>query len=217
LGAIFSQFGTQDQRARELLAEAERLVPSDARWNRAILDLVAMMIEAVGSTEEPPTGTAAEAIHRGEQAATALRALNDRWALGAAVGELGRIHRLLGDYESAATHYHESIDLFGDLHYHGMHYILSELGHMSSLQGNHEEAQRLHARAILMAENDGNAGCRAQALLASARSELLTGGEDRAAELFAEAKALRPDWEILSYGLEDLDAQLELLSDRPPD
>lgn len=212
LGAIFALFAAQDAGSRDLLAEAERMVPSDRRWTRAILELVAMMIEAAGSTEDPPTGSMDKAIERGERAATALRSLNDRWALGAALGELGRLRRLMGDYEAAAANYHESIDLFGDLHYHGLHYILSELGQMSSLQGNHSEAQRFHGRALQMATDDGNASCRAQALLASARSALLAGDETTAIVTLAEAKELHPDWEILSYGLEDIDAQLEVLS-----
>lgn len=212
LGAVFAQFATQNPGTRDLLAEAERMVPSDRRWTRAILDLVAMMIEAVGSTEDPPTGSMDEAISRGERAATVLRSLNDRWALGAALGELGRLRRLMGDYEAAAANYRESLDLFGDLHYHGMHYILSELGQMASLQGNHDEAHHLHERAVRMATDDGNASCRAQALLAAARSAFLAGDEDTAIVALAEAKELHPDWEILSYGLEDLDAQLEVLS-----
>lgn len=215
LGAIFAQFASRDSRAVELLAEAEELISSDRRWTRAILDLVAMMIEAAGSVSDPPTGSMEEAIRRGEQAAQSLRALEDRWALGAALGELGRLRRLLGDYEAAAANYHESIDLFGDLHYHGLHYILSELAHMTTLQGNHGEARRLHAQAVEMATDDGNASCRAQALLAAARSELIAGDEDTARRYLGEAQELHPDWELLSYGLDDLDRQLDVLSNHP--
>ena len=215
LGAVFAQFATRDGRARELLDEAERLVPSDHRWTRAILDLVAMMIEAAGSAEEPPRGSLDVAIARGERAAAALRGLEDRWALGATLGELGRIRRVTGDFEGAAADYHESIDLFGDLHYHGMHYILSELGQLSSLQGRHDEARRLHQQAVEMATADGNASCRAQALLSSARSELHAGREDAARSLLTEAEQLHPDWELLSFGMEELDARLEALTTHP--
>lgn len=211
LGAIFAQFGTSDNESRRLLAETELLIPSDEQWTRAILDLVAMMLEAIGSLAQPPTGSVEEAISRGERSAASLRRLGDRWALGAALGELGRIHRIQGDYEQAAACYHESIDLFGDQHYHGLHYILTELGHMASLRGEHESARHLHARALQMAVDDGSASCRAQALVGSARSELLAGNRSLARERVVEARDLHPSWEILSYGMNSLDDELVAL------
>lgn len=209
LGAIFTHFATQGNEAFDLLAEADELLSSDDRWNRAIFDLVAMMIRAVGSDEQAPSPE--QAIGHGERAVTSLRTLGDRWALGATLGELGRLQRLTGDYAGAASRYYESIELFGDLHYHGLHYILSELGQLASLQGDHAEAGRLHERAIEMADDDGNASCRAQAMLASARSALLAGDEEEAAERTAIARELHPDWHLLSFGLEELDARLDEL------
>ena len=208
LGAIFAQFGTSDNESRRLLTETELLIPSDEQWTKAILDLVAMMLEAIGSLAEPPTGSVEEAISRGERSAASLRRLGDRWALGAVLGELGRIHRILGDYDRAAACYHESIDLFGDLHYHGLHYILTELGHMASLRDEHEEARQLHARALQMAADDGSSSCRAQALAGAARSELLAGNRALAIEKVIEARQLHPSWSILSYGMNSLDDEL---------
>jgi predicted ATPase/class 3 adenylate cyclase len=213
LGAIFAQFLASESRAPELLAEAETLVPSDHQWSRAILDLIAVLIGAATADGDSATATLEAAVVRGERAATVLRRLDDRWALGATLGELGRIHRARHDYNQAAACYHESIDLFGDLHYHGLHYILTELGHMASLRGEHEEARHLHARALQMALDDGSASCTAQALVGSARSELLAGNRTLARERVIEARQLHPSWETLSYPMNSLDNDLAELVD----
>jgi predicted ATPase/class 3 adenylate cyclase len=217
LGAIFSQFIASESRAPELLAEAETLIPSDQQWSRAILDLVAVLIGAASATGDSAAAALDGAVVRGERAATVLRRLDDRWALGATLGELGRIHRARHEYDRAAACYHESIDLFGDLKYHGLHYIFSELGLLASLQGDHEQARRHHQHGVRLAIDDGNPGCHALALVGSARSELLAGNPAEAGRLARKARDLEPSGALFDRVDDELDQQLKLLADQTPD
>lgn len=217
LGAIFSQFLATESRAPELLAEAETLVPSDHQWSRAILDLIALLIGASSAVGDSAAATLEDAVVRGTRAATVLRRLDDRWALGATLGELGRIHRTRHEYDQAAACYHESIDLFGELKYHGLHYIFSELGHLASLQGNHALALRHHEHGLQLAIDDGNPGCQALALVSSARSKLLAGKSAEAGDLVRQARELHPTGALFDRVDDELDQQLQLLAAQTPD
>ena len=190
---------------RELLTGAEALVPSEQQWDRALIDVVAMLAGAAEADADATTIDAA--VSRGERAAVALRDLDDRWALGATLGELGRLRRARGEYDEAEACYRESVELFGDMKYHGLHYIFSELGHLASLQGNHETARRHHEHGLRLALDDGNPGCLALALVASARSELLADEPAEAVQLVLRARSLRPDDDVLIAG-DELDDRL---------
>ena len=221
IGATIAQLSAGEIGVLDVLAEAEALIPSDHQWSRGMVDLVAMMTAAAAAAASGNADSAAalrdDAVARGKRAASILRRLEDQWALGATLGELGRLHRSRGDYDEAAACYHESIDLFGDLEYHGLHYIFSELGYLASLQGHHEAAHRHHERGLELAIRDGNPTCHALALVSSARSELLAGDVAGATRLVQHARTLQSETALFSGGGDDLDEQLRLLGHEPVD
>lgn len=213
VGAAIALLSSGHTDVGELLAEAEALIPTDEQWNRALIDVVAMMAGTVTPGDDAAVLDAA--LARGERAAAVLRRLDDRWALGATLGELGRLHRARSEYDEAEACYHESIDLFGGLSYHGLHYIFSELGQLASLQGNHVAARRHHEQALQLAVDDGSPVCESMALVATARSELLAAHPAEAAQLIRVAQELRPDADVLVDG-DGLDDRLrELVRQHP--
>lgn len=214
IGAAIALLNAGGADVGELLSDAEALIPSDQPWNRALVDVVAMLAGAAAPDADPETLDAA--VARGERAAAVLRRLGYRWALGATLGELGRLHRSRGEYDQAEACYRESVDLFGEMKYHGLHYIFSELGHLASLQGKHDAARRHHERGLQLALDDGNPACHALALVACARSELLAAEPADAAQLVRRARTLHPEVDLLIEG-DELDEQLFELARRSAD
>ncbi len=193
LGAGFAHgHANEFDRATNLAAEAERLISSDETWSMAILDLSIMgfqaqLIHAGSHAADIPT-----ALRRGERAVASFRAMQAAWPLAATLGELGRIYQAIEDYEAAEARFLEALRLLGDLHYHGRHYMLTELGHLASRRGDHDKARSFHLEARRYAEGDGALGCTAQAIAGQASAEADAGDVGRAIDLYREAIALHP-------------------------
>ncbi|MCP5035869.1 MAG: tetratricopeptide repeat protein, partial [Actinomycetia bacterium] len=148
-----------------LLAEADRLTSSDDRWARAIVDLSTMLLQARSMTLTPSTPVDAhDAIRRGEQACITFRLLGEHWALGIALGELGRVHHNLGDLEGAEACFVEALELLTKTNHGHGHHVLSELGRIASARSQHDRAFAYHQRALDLALLDGTPGCHAMTL-----------------------------------------------------
>ncbi|MCE6998293.1 tetratricopeptide repeat protein [Saccharothrix sp. S26] len=106
----------------------------------------------------------ASAIH--ECASRAARRAGDDAMLASASTNLGALRRILGDYEQAAEHLREAIELHrrtGD-HY-GAARALSNLGIVQERLGAHEDAASLHLEALSLQQRLGNRYGEAAALL----------------------------------------------------
>ncbi|WP_158853495.1 AfsR/SARP family transcriptional regulator [Saccharothrix deserti] len=106
----------------------------------------------------------ASTIH--ECALRAAQRAGEDSMLAAALTNLGALRRLLGDYDQAAEHLHEAIELHrrtGD-HY-GAARALSNLGIVQERLGEYEEAASLHLEALALHQRLGSRYGEAAALL----------------------------------------------------
>jgi DNA-binding SARP family transcriptional activator/tetratricopeptide (TPR) repeat protein len=106
----------------------------------------------------------ASTIH--ECALRAAQRADEDGMLAAALTNLGALRRLLGDYDQAASHLHEAIDLHrrtGD-HY-GAARALSNLGIVQERLGEYEKAALLHLEALALHQRLGSRYGEAAALL----------------------------------------------------
>ncbi|MFD5824394.1 tetratricopeptide repeat protein [Lentzea sp. NPDC060358] len=106
----------------------------------------------------------ASTVH--ECALRAAQRAGEDGMLAAALTNLGALRRLLGDYDQAAVHLHEAIDLHRRT---GGHYgaarALSNLGIVAERIGEHEEAASLHQEALALHQRLGSRYGQAAALL----------------------------------------------------
>lgn len=222
LAVIFAQTGGSDvELPLELLAEADRLTSLDDRFACAVIDLATMAIQSVVHVLEPDRVDPATSIERGKRAVAVFRELEEAFALGTGLAELGRLYQRLGDLGSAEQCYVESLDLFERDDNHSIHYVLTELGRMASDQGHHERAGRYHREALRVAVIDGSEGCLALSLAGQAYSADLMGETEDAIRLYREALGLVQDsilevgWTEWRDALEQLEAGLVEGSDHP--
>ena len=194
LAALFAQAGGTDlELPRRLLAEAERMVSSDDRFARALVDMATMIIHSISLGLRPSDGDGPEAVERGRRAMVVFREFGEMWALGTALGEMGRLHQRLGDLEAAEACYLEALDLFDGDDHHGSHYVLTELARLAADRGQHDRAERLNAEAMRITELDGDDACLALTLAGMAYAAEARGDTDEAAERYRRAIALTWD------------------------
>ena len=171
----------------ELLARAERLTSSDDGWASAVVDLAIVAVQGLligsGVDEADPEA----AIDRGERAAATFRRLDETWSLGLTLGELGRIHKAIGNLELAEASLLESVELFANADDHAIHYLYTELGRLATMRGEHELADDYHHRALEIATIDGNGACISEAVTGLAESAEARGDLRRAHEHYREA------------------------------
>ncbi|SDH32472.1 DNA-binding transcriptional activator of the SARP family [Lentzea fradiae] len=131
----------------------------------------------------------ASAIH--ECALRAAQRSGEDGVLAAALTNLGALRRLLGDYDQAAKHLHEAVELHrrtGD-HY-GAARALSNLGIVQERLGEYEEAASLHQEALALHQRLGSRYGEAAALLNLGNAYSRPGHHADAAEYLERALEL---------------------------
>lgn len=214
LAAIFAQTDGNDLgRPARLLDEADRLVPSDDRFGRALIDLTMTILRSVAAAGQAGLDDATEAVARGQRAIATFRELGETWALGSTLGELGRLHQRLGQLEEAEACYLQSLELFDGDDNHASHYVLTELARLAADRGQHEQARRLNAEAMRVAELHMTDGCMALTLAGMAYAADARGDTSEAVELYRQAVDLVPET-MLELGRSDwVDALARLIDD----
>lgn len=225
LAAAFAQTsGSDPHLPLQLLEEADRLISSDDLWARAVVDMASMAMQSLvrATYDDEGESDPEPIIARGQRAISVLRRVGETWALGAALGEMGRLFQTLGRIEEAETCYEESLQLFSGSDYHGTHYVLSELGRMATLKDQHHKAKEFHEQSLQLASLDGNRGCIAMSLAglghaAEAREELTLALEyyERASELSQEASLIEHGHEEWHRAIERLRTQVGSATPEP--
>jgi predicted ATPase/DNA-binding SARP family transcriptional activator len=172
-----------------LLQEAERIVSSDDPWATAVVDLVVVAFQSLLARLDQATLDLTTLLVRGERAVATFASMDERWAMGVALTELGRVYQHLGDVEEAEARFLQGLEQLTDDHdYHGRHYVFTELGRMASARGEHERAGELHDQAEEIAKLDANPGCMAMAL--AGRADAAEARGDRAEAIGHYSRAL---------------------------
>ncbi len=231
IAAAFAQTGGQDiELTLQLLEDADRLISPDDLWGRALTEMSSMTIQSlwlmvaddgIDGTDrtEGVEGTEGvidpeAVVARGLKATAMLREIGENWALGAALGELGRLMQSLGRIEEAERCYIESLELSAAGVYHGTHFILTELGKLASQDGRHSEADGYHERALELANQDGNAGCIATAVAGLAHAAEARGEAEQAMELYHQALELAEGTSLMNKADQAWVETLEQLAGR---
>ena len=182
-----------------LLEEADRLVSSDDRYASAIVDMGFMVLASL--LRQLGVGVDLDlAVTRGDRAIAEFRVLGEKWALGVALGEIGRIHSAVGHHELAEERFLESIELFEVVDYHGTHYVFTELGTMASARGDHDRALAFHTQALAAAESYGHQGCVATALAGLAQAAEARSDLDEAVDYYRQALDAMADVRPVDFG-----------------
>jgi predicted ATPase len=201
IAAAFAQTGTRDvDLPLRLLAEAARIVPADDQWAQALTEMSTMTIQSLWLLVSEEPGDPEPIVARGMKATKMLREIGEPWALGVALGELGRLLQTLGRIDEAEACYEESLELSAHGDYHGTHFILSELGKLASRDGRHDQADQYHQRAMEQASRDGNPGCIATAVGGLADAAEARGDTERARELYQQAIQLCQGTSLMEHG-----------------
>ncbi|MGI9596702.1 MAG: BTAD domain-containing putative transcriptional regulator [Acidimicrobiales bacterium] len=201
LAAAFALTANGDSKVPgRLLEEAEALTSSDDRWAMALVDMAQTTMQSLLMMMDPSAIDAEPLITRGRRAVSTLRAFREVWALGATLGELGRLYQSLGRLDEAEACYVESLELFSDSDYHGSHYVYSELGRLATRKGEHILAEQYHFEAMQIAEADGNRSCIAITLAgmghaAEARNELQV-----ALDFYQQASSMSDQASLIEHG-----------------
>ena len=190
--------GTDIELAKRLLAEAEQLVSSDDVWATAVVDMACLTMSSMVEALQP-TGAPSAAVDRGERAASVFRRFDEQWALGVTLGELGRVYQRHGDIEAAELCYLESVALFSDTDYHGVHYVLTELGRLATAKNDHMLAEEHHQRAYEIAKEYANPGCIAQSVAGLAHAAAARGDTDIAVDLYRQAIQMAGETSLVVY------------------
>lgn len=215
--AAFAQLAGSDLTVpQRLLDEADRLTVGGGTWTRAVVDMSAMILGGIRYALDPTAADPAVALARGYRAAEALRTMNERWALGVTISELGRLHQQLGDDEQAEVSYLEAIELFEGGHHHGAHFLYSALGRLATGRGEHERALAYHRQSLAIAEMDANPGCIAITQAGLAHAAEARGDLTDALDRYRLALTLTDDISILEYGQEDWRQALARLEEQAP-
>ncbi len=196
-----------------LLAEAERLVSSDDQWATAVVDLVVMAVESLLHNLGRGTIDTDSLLAKGERAAAVFAAMEEQWALGVTLTELGRVYQRLGDIEEAEARFLQGLEQLSDEHdYHGRHYVFTELGRLASARGEHERAVELHDRAEEIAAGDGNPGCMAMVLAGKADAAEARGDRVAAIEHYTRALDLMDLESLIETGADEWRRALDRLT-----
>ena len=212
LAAAFAMTAGDDPvQPMRYLDEADTLVSSDDRWARALVDMAMMTMQSLvlllsGELTDPEP-----VVDRGRRAVATLRDLDETWALGATLGELGKLFQTLGRLDEAEACYTESLDLFGGADYHGSHYVYSELGRLATKKGEHALAERYHQEAQKIAELDGNEGCMAMTFAGMGDAAEAAGDPERALDLYRRATELSEQASLIEHGHESWRAAIDRL------
>jgi len=187
-----------------LIEEAEELLDDNDEWLQAALDMLAMGYQTVVLMVAPDDSDLDTAASRGERAVNFFRDAGDNWSLGATLGELGRVYSAGQELDKAEACFVEALELFDGIHFHGRHYVLTELGLLSSARSDFAAAKAYHREAIDFATNDGNIGCLVHAKAGMAQSEAAAGNIPAAVSWYREAIADSdsPAGQAVNYGSE---------------
>ncbi len=219
----FAQTGRNDlELPQRLLSEAEQLVSSDDAWASAVVDMACLTMSSIIDVLAPdpgidPTANRMAAVARGERAAATFRRLDEGWALGVTLSELGRVHQRHGEIEAAERCYIESVELFSSTDYHGVHYVLTEIGRLMSAKGNHTSAERYHQQAHEIAQEYANPGCVAMSLAGLADAAAARNDEHLAIDLYRQAVDLADGASMLEHGYNEWLRALASLEAENPD
>ncbi len=201
LAAAFAMTAERDvEGPMELLEQALALTSSDDRWATALVDMTIMTMEAMVLLSELGTVDPEPLIERGRRAIAVLRSFGEEWALGVALGELGRLYQALGRLDDAEACYIESLELFAGADFHGSHYVYSELGRLSSLKGEHAAASHYHAEAMEIAESDGNRGCVAMTMAGMGHAAEARDEPAVALDFYQKASDLSVEASLIEHG-----------------
>ncbi len=219
VAAAFNLSGTSPDASEplRLLAEADAMVDPDDRLARALTDLAAITIHSLLLQLGRAEGDTEDAVRRGERSAAILRELDEKWALGVVVGELGRIHQWKGDLERAEARLVEATELLNGTDFHGRHYILSELGRMATANGNHDRANAYHAEACEIADASGHPGCIAMSIAGKANAAEGRGDTEEAALLYRKAIGIADEASLIEQCVDECHSALTRLGHDVPD
>jgi predicted ATPase/class 3 adenylate cyclase len=188
----------------QLLTEAEALVDPDDRFTMALIDMAVMSLTSLAIQLDPDGSDVDEALTRGWRAIEEMTALDQRWALGVTLGQQGLLLSSLGRIEQAEDCYRRSIELFeGPEHYHGTHYIYSELGRLASRRGAHDDAIVHHGAAVRLAEADGSPACLAGAVAGLGHAAEARGDASQALEHYRRAIGLSSRSSLMEHHYDD--------------
>jgi predicted ATPase/class 3 adenylate cyclase/DNA-binding SARP family transcriptional activator len=193
------------------LEQADRLTSSDDRWASALIDMTTMTMQSLVLMFDPDLVDPEPMIERGQRAIATFRDLDETWALGATLGELGRLQQSVGRLDEAEACYLESLELFSGADYHGSHYVYSELGRLASRRGDHVLAEQYHREAKKLAQIDGSAGCLAMALAGMGDSAEAAGDAAAALDLYRTAAELSDQATLIEHGHQSWNEALERL------
>jgi tetratricopeptide (TPR) repeat protein/transcriptional regulator with XRE-family HTH domain len=127
-------------------------------------------------------------------ALAAARQAGDRPGQAAALGHLGSVRQLTGDYPAAAASFQQAIALFrsiGDRP--GLAYALNDLGFLRSRTADYPAAAACHQEALALARDLGDRLVQADALTDLGFAQRLAGDYPAAAESHRQALALFRD------------------------
>ncbi len=183
-----------------LLEEAEQLISSDDVWASALLDMSLMIVHSLDLLISDADIDPEPAIAKGRRAVKLFRRLQEDWALGATLGEMGRLFQSLDRLAEAEECYTESLELFAGSGYHGVHYVLSELGRLATAKNEHELARQYHEESIRLARQDGSSGCMAMSLAGMAHAAEGRGEHDLSLTLYRSALDLSEQASLVEHG-----------------
>ncbi len=139
-------------------------------------------------------GPWADAIGRHATASQAARQVGDWLGQAGALGSLGRVRQLTGDYPGAARDLQEALDIYRDLgHRPGRAGVLTNLGEVRQLAGDFAAAARDLIEALDIHRDLGDLPGQAGALGSLGRVRQLTGDYRGAAEDLQEALQIYRD------------------------
>jgi tetratricopeptide (TPR) repeat protein/transcriptional regulator with XRE-family HTH domain len=140
------------------------------------------------------TNDQASAIVGSRQALELYRQLGDRVGQVKALNGLGFLHRLAGDYPSAANYHHQALALFRDIdNRRGQAEARSGLGIVQQETGDYPAAAGSHQQALELYRDVGDRYGEMDALIALGDVQRLTGDCPAATATFHLAQALARD------------------------
>jgi tetratricopeptide (TPR) repeat protein len=140
-------------------------------------------------------GRIEEALQAGQEAATAARALVERWLTGWALLRLAAVTHQSGEEATARTQYEESLEIFRQVEdRHCTALALNGLGEIDRYQSEHSSARACFRESLALLLDLGDKHCCAVVLANLAALALAEGHLDRARRHYEESLVMR--WEL---------------------
>jgi len=147
----------------------------------------------------------------GEEGLQLLKEQGNHWAIAYALLGMGRFAARQGNYAEARSRFEDCLPLYTTLNdWHRTSMVRSEVAHLERRQGHIAQARPLYRETILEWQNLGHRAAVAHelecfAMIAKAQEE-----EQRAAQLFGAAEALRENIHIPMTPLERVEYDHEV-------